>query len=115
MPQQTMKGFRGLQHLIPSGVALYWLTTVLAASEPRTPEQERASFTLPPGFEIELVASESDGIGKFVTVDWDIHGRMWSMTALEYPVDGNENPAAAQALYSSIAKDKVLVWDAPYG
>jgi putative membrane-bound dehydrogenase-like protein len=80
-------------------------------SQPLTPEQERSAFTLPPGFEIELVAAESDGIGKFVTVDWDIHGRMWSMTALEYPVDANETPEIAKALYSSIAKDKVLVWD----
>ncbi|HMJ63990.1 MAG TPA: PVC-type heme-binding CxxCH protein, partial [Candidatus Binatia bacterium] len=80
-------------------------------SEPLTPEEERAAFTLPPGFEIELIASELEGIGKFVTVDWDLQGRMWSMTALEYPVDANENPATAKALYSSFAKDKVLVWD----
>ena len=33
------------------------------------------------------------------------------MTALEYPVDGNENPAAAEALYASKAKDKVLVFE----
>ena len=32
-----------------------------------SPEEERAAFTLPPGFEIELVAAESEGIGKFVT------------------------------------------------
>jgi putative membrane-bound dehydrogenase-like protein len=110
-----MKGSRGLQYLIAFGAALYFLTTAVGVSEPLTPEQERAAFTLPPGFEIELVASESEGIGKFVTVDWDIHGRMWSMTALEYPVDANENPAAAQALYASTAKDKVVVWDTPYG
>src|SRR6185369_12086972 len=58
-------------------------------SEPLAPEEERAAFTLPPGFEIELVAGESEGIGKFVTVDWDLQGRMWSMTDLEYPVDAN--------------------------
>src|SRR5207248_2273900 len=63
-------------------------------TSPLTPDEEQATFTLPPGFQIELVASESEGIGKFVTVDWDLHGRMWSMTALEYPVDANENPAA---------------------
>jgi putative membrane-bound dehydrogenase-like protein len=84
-------------------------------AQPLSAEQERVAFTLPPGFEIELVAAESDGIGKFVTVDWDIHGRMWSMTALEYPVDANESPEVAKALYSSIAKDKVLVFDSPYG
>ena len=33
------------------------------------------------------------------------------MTALEYPVDANESPEAAQALYESIAQDKVLVWE----
>src|SRR5438876_516204 len=85
-----------------------------AKPSPLTPEEEKATFTLPPGFEIELVASESEGIGKFVTVDWDQRGRMWSMTALEYPVDANENPAAAQLLYASKAKDKVLVWDTPF-
>ncbi len=78
---------------------------------PLTPDEERNAFVLPPGFEIELVASESEGIGKFVTVDWDTRGRMWSMTALEYPVDANENPAVAQELYASRAKDKVLVFD----
>jgi putative membrane-bound dehydrogenase-like protein len=86
-----------------------------ANTEPLTPEQQRVSFTLPPGFEIELVAGESEGIGKFVTVDWDLHGNMWTMTALEYPVDANESPDVAKALYSSIAKDKVLVFERPYG
>jgi putative membrane-bound dehydrogenase-like protein len=84
-------------------------------ASPLTPEEERATFTLPPGFEIELVAAESPGIGKFVTVAFDQQGRMWSMTALEYPVDANENPEAAKALYASIAKDKVVVFDKPFG
>ena len=81
---------------------------------PLSPAEEQALFTLPPGFEIELVASESEGIGKFITVYWDQRGRMWSMTALEYPVDANESPEAANALYQSIARDKVLVWDTPF-
>lgn len=85
-----------------------------AKASPLSPEEERATFTLPPGFELELVASEAEGIGKFVTVDWDLQGRMWSMTALEYPVDANENPAAANELYASKAQDKVLVWDKPF-
>ena len=33
------------------------------------------------------------------------------MTAREYPVDANENPAAADALYASKAQDKILVYD----
>ena len=85
-----------------------------AKASPLTGEEERTTFTLAPGFEIELVAQESEGIGKFVTVDWDLRGRMWSMTALEYPVDANENPEVARALYASAAKDKVVVWDTPF-
>ena len=76
---------------------------------PLTPADEAASFILPDGFTAELVAAESDGIGKFITVDWDAKGRMWSMTALEYPVDANENPQNAARLYETGGKDKVLV------
>ena len=80
---------------------------------PVSPQEEKASFTLPPGFEIELVASEDEaqGFGKFVAAYFDQKGRLWTMTALEYPVDANENPAAADALYASKAKDKVLVYN----
>jgi len=83
------------------------------AEAANTPEQELATFTLPDGFEAELVAAEipAEGIGKFVQIAFDAHGALWTTTALEYPVDGNENPAAADALYSSKAKDKVLVYD----
>jgi len=84
-----------------------------AKASPLTPEEEHAAFTLPPGFEIELVASEDmeQGFGKFVAIDWDLQGRLWTMTALEYPVDANESPAVARELYASKAKDKVLVYD----
>ena len=84
-----------------------------AKASPLTPEEERATFTLPPGFEMELVVSEEmeKGFGKFVAVDWDLQGRLWTMTALEYPVDANESPAVAKELYASRAKDKVLVYD----
>ena len=81
---------------------------------PRSPEEERLAFKLPPGFEIELVAAESPGFGKFITVDWDARMRLWSMTALEYPVDGNEQKAASDALFAAGGRDKVVVFDAPY-
>lgn len=86
-----------------------------AKASPLPAQEQRASFTLPPGFEIELVAEEEPGVsGKFVSVAWDQQGRMWSMTAFDYPVDGNESPAAAKALYEQPGKDKVLVWDTPF-
>lgn len=79
----------------------------------RTPEAQRASFVLPEGYTAELVASEEQGVGKPITVTWDRHGRMWTMTALEYPVDANENEAAARELYRTGGKDRVLVFDDP--
>src|SRR5690606_30770027 len=57
---------------------------------------------------------EREGAGKPVTIAWDASGRLWTMTALEYPVDANENRAAAEALYARGGKDKVLVFDEPW-
>jgi putative membrane-bound dehydrogenase-like protein len=81
----------------------------------QTPEQERASFKVPDGFTVELVAAETDEVGKFIAVSWDHAGRMWTMTALDYPVDANENKAYAEGLYEKGGKDKILVYDEPYG
>jgi putative membrane-bound dehydrogenase-like protein len=83
------------------------------AAVAKTPQEELACFTVPEGFKVELVASEdvANGIGKFVPIAFDQRGRLWTTTALEYPVDGNENPAAADALYASKAKDKVLIYE----
>lgn len=75
-----------------------------------TAEEQLKKFHLPEGYEIELVVKESDGIGKFISVYFDQRGRMWTQTALEYPVDANENPAAAEAVYAARGKDKVLVY-----
>ena len=84
------------------------------SSGPRSPEDELRSFTVPAGFEIELVAAETAGFGKFITVTWDARMRLWSMTALEYPVDGNEQKLASDALFAAGGRDKVVVFDAPY-
>ena len=83
------------------------------ASAAKTPQEQLATFQLPDGFEIKLVAAEdpANGIGKFVPIAFDQRGALWTTTALEYPVNGNENPAADDALYASQAKDKVLVYD----
>ncbi|MBV6498873.1 MAG: hypothetical protein CJBNEKGG_01103 [Prosthecobacter sp.] len=75
-----------------------------------TAQDQLKKFKLPEGYEIELVVQESEGLGKFVSVYFDQRGRMWTQTALEYPVDANENPAAAEAVYAGKGKDKVLVY-----
>jgi len=81
--------------------------------DPLSPESEKSSFVLPEGYEIELVASELQGVPKPITVSWDASGKMWTMTAVEYPVDANENQAQAEALYARGGNDKVLVFDNP--
>ena len=80
----------------------------------RSAEEQQKLFKLPEGFEIELFAKESADFGKFIMLIFDQQGRAWSSTALEYPVDANENPAAAEALYKSKARDKVIVFDQPF-
>lgn len=73
-----------------------------------TAQEQLKKFHLPEGYEIELVVQESEDLGKFVSVYFDQRGRMWTQTALEYPIDANENPAAAEAAYKAHGKDKVL-------
>jgi putative heme-binding domain-containing protein len=56
----------------------------IRSSEPLTPEDEKLSFKLPPGFEIELFAAEPD-IGKPMNIAFDAKGRMWVTQSFEYP------------------------------
>src|SRR5947207_970540 len=79
---------------------------------PLPAEEQLATFTVPPGFKVELVAAEPDG-GKFVAITFDHAGRMWTMTAFEYPLDANETPAEAKALFARGGRDRVLVFDTP--
>ena len=57
---------------------------VVRKTEPLTPEQERAGFVLPPGFEIQLVAAEPD-IVKPLNMAFDARGRLWVTSSKEYP------------------------------
>ena len=50
---------------------------------------------------------------KVVDIAFDDAGRMWAVTAVEYPLDGNETPGAA-AVYERGGRDKVLVFDRPW-
>ena len=84
-----------------------------APEDPLRPEAEKASFVVPEGFEVELVTSEEQGVPKPITVSWDASGKMWTMNAVEYPMDANENLTQAQAVYARGGNDKVLVFDNP--
>lgn len=53
-------------------------------SSPSTPEEEKAKFHLPPGFEIQLVAAEPD-IQKPINITFDGAGRLWVTGSEMYP------------------------------
>lgn len=53
-------------------------------TEPLTPDEEQATFVLPEGFEIQLVAAEPD-IAKPMNMAFDQRGRLWVTSSSEYP------------------------------
>lgn len=57
---------------------------LVAKSDPLPPDQQRARFRLPPGFEIQLVAAEPQ-IHKPMNICFDDRGRLWVTDTLEYP------------------------------
>jgi len=73
-------------------------TKNIRETEALSPEEERASFTLPPGFEIQLFASEPQ-IGKPLNMSFDAKGRMWVTQSYEYPF----------ADTTGVGKDKISI------
>jgi putative heme-binding domain-containing protein len=58
--------------------------SLIAPTDKLSPEQERATFALPPGFEAQLVAAEPD-IAKPMNIAFDAKGRLWVTDTVEYP------------------------------
>jgi len=57
-----------------------------AATTPAlSPEEAQRRFTLPPGFEIRLFASEPEVVNP-VAMTWDERGRLWVVELYEYPL-----------------------------
>ena len=80
-----------------------------ADAKARTAAEELAAFTLPEGFTMELVASEETGVPKAAMTAFDDAGRLWSVTATEYPRDREPG------IWQQKGKDRVVVLDAPLG
>src|SRR4051794_4799410 len=59
----------------------------LRNSEPLTPEKERATFRVPEGFRVELVASEPQVVDP-VAMAFDERGRIFVAEMPGYPNDG---------------------------
>jgi len=56
-----------------------------ASTPALSPEEAQKKFTLPPGFEIRLFASEPEVVNP-VAMTWDERGRLWVVELYEYPL-----------------------------
>jgi hypothetical protein len=56
----------------------------VAETDPLSPAEQQKKFHLPPGFEIQLVASEPT-IGQPMNLNFDAAGRLWVTHSIEYP------------------------------
>jgi len=63
------------------------------------PQSELASFKIADGFEVNLFASEKDGVIKPIQIRWDVHGRLWVIGSVTYP----------QIRPDEIPNDKILI------
>src|SRR5436309_12949934 len=75
-----------------AALAVFALTVAAVADDPKpvgpkTPDEERATFQLAPGFRIELVASEPQ-IADPVAMAFDQNGRLYVAEMRGYPNDG---------------------------
>jgi putative heme-binding domain-containing protein len=66
-------------------------------SDPLTPQEQIEKFHLPPGFEIQLVASEPD-IQKPMNLNFDSRGRLWVTHSVEYPFPAKEEAVPRDAV-----------------
>src|SRR2546427_311580 len=69
----------------------------LPKSGPLLPEEERTKLQVPPGFEVELVASDPD-IKKPMNIAFDDRGRLWLTETVEYPYPAKEGAEARDAV-----------------
>lgn len=70
---------------------------LVAPTEALSPEEEAKKFHLPPGFEIQLVASEPD-IQKPMNLNFDSRGRLWVSHSTEYPFPAKDPESARDAI-----------------
>jgi mono/diheme cytochrome c family protein len=69
-----------------SAVPVRWLAAAASDAPVLSPADEMKTFRLPPGYRVELVASEPM-VQEPVVVDWDQEGRLWVVEMLGYMQD----------------------------
>ena len=70
--------------LVFTRLALAQPPELIAPTDPLPPAEQLKKFHLPPGFEIQLVASEPT-IGQPMNLNFDAAGRLWVTHSVEYP------------------------------
>ena len=92
-------------------IALLPLVTLALAKEPEfipppskplTPKEERATFQLPKGFTIDLVANEPNVVDP-VAMAFDEHGRLYVAELRVYPNGGVAKDAKLSSAYSIVS------------
>lgn len=66
-------------------------------SDPLSAEEQAETFLLPPGFEIQLFASEPD-IAKPMNMAFDSRGRLWVSSSQEYPFAAQDEAVPKDAI-----------------
>src|SRR5688500_1072848 len=83
--------------LPPLWIWRFALTLILGATSafqaadqpsPHDPAEELASFQIADGFEVNLFASEKDGLIKPIQIRFDARGRLWVIGSAVYPQIG---------------------------
>jgi putative membrane-bound dehydrogenase-like protein len=79
---------------------------LVAPTGPLTPAEQQKKFKLPPGFEIQLVASEPD-VNKPMNLKFDAQGRLWITHSLEYPFAAKDGAKARDSItvFSDLGED----------
>lgn len=75
----------GFAFLLCTSASLAQSDRFVVKDAPKSPVEQQASFNLPPGFEIQLVASEPD-IRKPMQLAFDEKGRLFVTTSTDYPL-----------------------------
>ncbi|WP_197453937.1 DUF7133 domain-containing protein [Caulifigura coniformis] len=84
MPSILRYAATGVLIVVSISASVAWPAPVVVETPALSPDEQKTKFKLPPGFEIQLVASEPD-IGKPMNLSFDARGRLWVTHSLEYP------------------------------
>jgi putative membrane-bound dehydrogenase-like protein len=75
----------------------------IAPTDAMKPAEQRKKFHLPPGFEIQLVASEPD-IGQPMNLNFDSAGRLWVTHSVEYPYPAHGKGVEPRTRFAGVGK-----------